>query len=332
MKTTLVVAAVAVAAVTVAAVFGARGPGDPAEARAAETPWTFAAPMSQRRSYIAAAELDGHIYAAGGMVGETGRFLSVFQRFDPAQNHWTTLQPLPDPTRAAAGAALDGKVYVFGGQTAGGVTKRVLAYDVAKGEWEDRAPLPRPLFNEAAVAMDGKIYVLGGFSGGKELRTVYVYDPASDSWSESTPMPIPNHTFGAVVFEGGIWTFGGRRGEKTLRDVWIFDPADGEMDGRPRDAEADGAERDGGLRIRDPHHLGAHLPGLRRRDRQVEPGARATRPQARSQGLCDRRNPLHRGRLHDRIARLSGRGSEEYRNPLTFRRAGASKHLVGRSA
>ncbi len=224
MRRTLVVAVVAVAAVTVAAVFGARGPGDQAEARAAGPPWTFAASMSQRRSYIAAAELDGHIYAAGGMVGETGRFLAVFQRFDPARNDWVTLRPLPDPTRAAAGAALDGNVYVFGGQTAGGVTKRVLAYDVQGGEWEDRAPLPRPLFNEAAVAMDGKIYVLGGFSGGKELRNVYVYDPASDSWSESTPMPIANHTFGAVAFEGGIWTFGGRRGEETLRDVWIFDP------------------------------------------------------------------------------------------------------------
>ena len=85
MKTALVVSAVALAVVTVAAVFGTRGPGDAAEARAAEAPWTFAASMSQRRSYIAAAELDGHIYAAGGMVGETGRFLSVFQRFDPGQ-------------------------------------------------------------------------------------------------------------------------------------------------------------------------------------------------------------------------------------------------------
>ena len=54
MRTTLVVAVVAVAAVTVAAVFGARGPGDAAEANAAEAPWTFAASMSQRRSYIAA--------------------------------------------------------------------------------------------------------------------------------------------------------------------------------------------------------------------------------------------------------------------------------------
>jgi hypothetical protein len=102
MRTTLVVAVIAVAVVTVAAVFGARGPGDTSEARAAEAPWTFAASMSQRRSYIAAAELDGHIYAAGGMVGETGRFLSVFQRFDPAQDDWVTLPPLPDPTRAAA--------------------------------------------------------------------------------------------------------------------------------------------------------------------------------------------------------------------------------------
>src|ERR1044072_400873 len=142
MRTVLVVALVAVAVVAVAAVCGARGPQDTAEAEAAGAPWTFAAPMSQRRSYIAASELDGHIYAAGGMVGGTGRFLSVFQRFDPAADDWTTLRPRPDATGAAAGAALDGKVYVFGGQTAGGVTKRVLAYDVARGDWEDRAPLP----------------------------------------------------------------------------------------------------------------------------------------------------------------------------------------------
>src|ERR1044072_9713629 len=134
MRTVLVVALVAVAVVAVAAVCGARGPQDTAEAEAAGAPWTFAAPMSQRRSYIAAAELDGHIYAAGGMVGETGRFLSVFQRFDPKANDWLTLHPLPDPTPAAAGAAPGGRVYVFGGPTGGGGADRVLAYDAAQGE------------------------------------------------------------------------------------------------------------------------------------------------------------------------------------------------------
>src|SRR5436189_2726361 len=192
MRKVLTVAAIAAAVVALAAVLGTRGPGDAAEAQAKGGQWHFAASMSQRRSYLAAAELDGKIYAAGGMVGETGRFLSVFQRFDPKENDWTTLPQLPIPTRAGAGAALDGKVYVFGGQTEAGVTKRVLAYDVATRTWEEQARLPRPIFNAAAVAMDGKIYVLGGFSDGRELKSVYVYDPAADSWTDSTPMPAPN--------------------------------------------------------------------------------------------------------------------------------------------
>ena len=227
MKTFLTVALAAIAIVVLAAVLGSRGPGGTAVASAAGRPWHFDASMSQRRSYLAASELHGKIYAAGGMVGETGRFLSVVQRFDPKANGWTTLRPLPEPIRAAAGAALDGQVYVFGGQTEHGVSRRVLAYDVAKGDWSDRAPLPRAIFNEAAVALGGKIYVLGGYSRGTELRSVYVYDPKADSWTESTPMPIPNHTFGAVAFRGDIWTFGGRRGEETLRAVWIFDPVTG---------------------------------------------------------------------------------------------------------
>src|SRR5919108_1254685 len=120
MKHVLAVALVVAVAVALAAALGARSPG---EARAEPAPWTFAQSMSQRRSYVAAAELGGRIYVAGGAVGETGRFLAVFQRFDPWTNSWTTLTRLPQPTRAAAGAALDGKVYVIGGQTPAGATR-----------------------------------------------------------------------------------------------------------------------------------------------------------------------------------------------------------------
>jgi N-acetylneuraminic acid mutarotase len=210
------------AVVALAAAVGSLGPGA-ADAEAA--PWTFARAMSQRRSYLAAAELGGKIYAAGGMVGETGRFLSVFQRYDPGTNSWTTLPRLPEPVRAGAGAALDGKIYVIGGQTeAAGTGAQVYAYDTAAHRWEERAPLPGPRFNMAAVALGGKIYAMGGFSRTSERRDVYIYDPAADSWSTGTPLPLPNHTFGAVVFRGEIWVIGGRRGERVLRDVWIFDP------------------------------------------------------------------------------------------------------------
>jgi N-acetylneuraminic acid mutarotase len=223
MRAILAVGLIVALAVAFAAVVGTRGAAD---APAGAAPWRLAQAMSQRRSYVAAAELGGKIYVAGGAVGEAGRFLAIFQRFDPQTNSWTTLERLPQPIRAAAGAGLEGKIYVIGGQTEGGASREVWAYDVARGGWKERSPLPEPRFNISAVAFDGKIYAMGGFSGSTETADVEVYDPQSDTWSRGIPLPAPNHTFGAVVFQGEIWAIGGRRQDRILRDVWIFDPAD----------------------------------------------------------------------------------------------------------
>jgi N-acetylneuraminic acid mutarotase len=179
--------------------------------------------MSQRRSYIAGAQVGELIYTAGGMVGETGRPLATFTRYDARADEWTTLPRLPVPTRAAAGAALDGAVYVIGGTTPEGNTAAVRVWE--DGAWRARAPLPAPRFNAAAVAVDGRIYVLGGFDGGEEHRDVFVYDAAADRWERAAALPFPNHAFDAVAFRGELWMIGGRRGEEVLRDVWIYSPA-----------------------------------------------------------------------------------------------------------
>jgi hypothetical protein len=195
------------------------------EARAA--PWQRVASMSQRRSYIAAAELGGFVYTAGGMVGETGRPLALASRYDAAADRWEVLPRLPVPTRAAAGAALDGRFYVIGGTTDGGNTASVWAYDPATRQWAARAPLPEPRFNHAAVALDGRIWALGGFLEGRERREVFVYDPGADRWEPGPSLPVPLHAFGAVAFRGELWVIGGRRGEEVLRDVRILDPRTG---------------------------------------------------------------------------------------------------------
>jgi N-acetylneuraminic acid mutarotase len=241
MMRTLAAALAAALAVALAAAVGSFGPGAE-EAEAA--PWSFAESMSQRRSYIAAAELGGRIYAAGGMVGETGRPLDTLQRYDPGTDTWETLPRAPDPVRAAAAAALNGVLYVIGGTTPEGNTGAVHAYDVAAGTWEERAPLPEPRFNHAAVALGGRIYVLGGFADGQEHDDVFVYDPAADAWEEGEPLPAPNHAFGAVDFRGELWMIGGRRGEEVLDDVWILDPKEGgwrQGPGMPRPMELLGA-------------------------------------------------------------------------------------------
>ncbi len=179
--------------------------------------------MSLRRRYIAAAEVDGSVYAAGGMVGETGRPLAVFQRYDPRKDEWTTLEPLPRPVRAAAAAAVDDTIYVTGGQPDG---RRVYAYTIGGGHWREVAPLPASRFNHAAVALDGVLYVLGGFTDA-EHDEVWAYDPLRDSWMHVTRLREPVHAFGAVVFRGEIWVLGGLRGERMLRDVWIWSPRRG---------------------------------------------------------------------------------------------------------
>ena len=224
MRAFLVVVAV-LALVVAAAVIGTLGAGaDDAEA----APWTFGESMSQRRSYVAAAAIGGQIYAAGGMVGETGRPLDLLARYDPANDSWETLQRLPEPVRAGAAAAVDGILYVVGGSTGDGNTTAVNAYDPAADEWSPRAPLPEPRFNHAAVALGGKIYVLGGFHEGLERSEVYVYDPEADAWSEGPELPFANHAFDAVAFEGEIWMIGGRRGDEILREVWILNLESGE--------------------------------------------------------------------------------------------------------
>jgi len=159
------------------------------------------------------------------MVGDSGRPLATFTRYDARLDDWETLPQLPVATRAAAAAVVDGIFYVLGGTTPEGNTAAVWAWD---GEsWSARAPLPTPRFNHSAIELGGRIYVLGGFLRGEELRDVVIYDVEQDSWSSTTPLPRRNHAFDVVDFRGELWAIGGRRGEEVLREVWILDPRTG---------------------------------------------------------------------------------------------------------
>src|SRR4029453_19552124 len=88
----------AAAVLLLAAVGGCGGGGD--ETKASE--WSFGAQMPHRRSYPASAELGGNIYVATGMVGETGKPLDVFDRFDTERNEWRSLPAEPKEFSVAA--------------------------------------------------------------------------------------------------------------------------------------------------------------------------------------------------------------------------------------
>lgn len=194
-------------------------------ARAESPGWSFAAPMPHRRSYTASAESGGMIYVAAGMVGNTGRPLDLFERFDPQRNSWVSLTQLPQPLSAGAAASLGRRIYVIGGNSPTATGRQVYVYEIGRKTWLTTTSLPAPRTNLAAVALGGKIYALGGLDPVRPTSTVYVYDPAGRRWSQAARLPRALHAFGAVVFKGKIWVIGGRgSGGISVRQVWIYDP------------------------------------------------------------------------------------------------------------
>jgi N-acetylneuraminic acid mutarotase len=222
----VLVLGVALGGITAATVFGKSS-----SARLTDTPgWTFAPPMPHRRSYTASAQIGGKVYVAAGMVGNTGRPLNLFERFDPATGNWSTDLPLvPARFSAAAGTALGRTMYVIGGN---GDPKdkaidgrQVFAYDTVTRRWTPKASLPVPRTNLAAVALGGRIYAMGGLDPNHATKTMYVYDPRSNRWSIGPPLPLKLHALTAVVFGGEIWVIGGQdaAGQAT-KWVWIYSP------------------------------------------------------------------------------------------------------------
>src|SRR6478672_3719101 len=158
----VLVVGLALGLITAATVFGSSHQPTLTEASA----WSFAPPMPHRRSYTASAEIGGKVYVAAGMVGNTGRPLNIFERFDPAKREWSDLPLVPEKFSAAAGAGFGSMLYVIGGngdpkdKAVDG--RQVFAYDVRTRRWSRKASLPKVRTNLAAVALGKEIYALGG--------------------------------------------------------------------------------------------------------------------------------------------------------------------------
>lgn len=192
---------------------------------AQESGWTSGAPMPTSRSEIAAAELDGLIYVAGGL----GRFgtLDAFEVYDPAKNSWRELAPLPEGRHHLALAAHDGKVYPTGGYADLSFRpnrKTGWAYDPKTNAWKAIADMPGPRAAHRMAAVDGKLYVAGGV--GTDPVAVWAYEPATDSWREDLDsLPTAREHLAIVGTSGKLYVIAGRWGNENLRTLEAYDPA-----------------------------------------------------------------------------------------------------------
>lgn len=178
---------------------------DPAEDR-----WSRRADLPARRGAMAVGEIDGLLYAVGGLINS---FTSTTRHevYDPVADEWSELAPLPSARNHLAAGVIDGKLYAVGGR-GGPNTAELDRYDPETDRWEVLPPMPTARGGLVAAVVNGRLVVAGGefFTGGSGVNAeVEMYDPVSNEWTSLAPMAVPRHGMGAATVGDLMYVPGG---------------------------------------------------------------------------------------------------------------------------
>ncbi|PDV98856.1 helix-turn-helix domain-containing protein [Candidatus Chloroploca asiatica] len=187
--------------------------------------WITHAPLPRPRHNLALAayDVDGRIYAIGGMQDDQP--LALLDRYDPQTGLWVSLVDKPTAVTEIDAIVLRGKIYVPGGETVGGAVSNVLeAYNPREQQWEVLSSLPEPRSRYALTVWEGRIYVIGGWNGQRLVEDVFIYDPEQDSWSRGVSLPSGRQHANATTLAGQIYLVGGEGASGPLRDTLRLDP------------------------------------------------------------------------------------------------------------
>jgi hypothetical protein len=153
--------------------------------------WTRKAAMPTARRNLAAAAVNGKIYAVGGSYGGMGS-LAVNEEYDPATNSWSTKAAMPTARSSLAAAAVNGKIYAIGGWFLSKLTVNE-EYDPVADSWWTRAAMPTARYGLAAAVVNGGIYAVGGDGGSSDLAVNERYDPGTNQWWTYAAMPTARY-------------------------------------------------------------------------------------------------------------------------------------------
>ena len=197
--------------------------GQPLERQPLPGIWTRLASLPTPRSEVAAAKLDGKIYAFGGF----GAGATANEEYDIATDTWQTRAPIPRGVDHPAAVTVGGKLYLIGGfDGRWGPVADVWAYDPETDAWTQMAGLSTARGALGAAVVEGKIYAIGGVGRSGNVGTTEVYDPATDTWTGRSPMPTARDHIAVAQFRGNIYVADGRLGSfaRNLDANQAYDP------------------------------------------------------------------------------------------------------------
>lgn len=181
--------------------------------------WTTKADMPTGRGGLAAAEINGKLYAVGGINS------GVLQVYDPQTNSWMSRASMPTARGFLAAAAIDGKLYAVGGIYFGTIHNALEVYDPQTDTWTSKTSMPTARGSLAVVAIDGKLYAIGGTNGsGSQNNKLEVYDPQTDTWTTKADMPTVRSGLAAAAIDGKLYVVGGVSLGVGINNLEVYDP------------------------------------------------------------------------------------------------------------
>ncbi len=133
--------------------------------------WQREADPPTPRGHVAAAVLDGRIYALGGAHGhdKTQNDLNACECFDPATGKWREIAGLPDGRSHFEGSTFirKGRIVVVGGRCNSSKPLRnvvgdILEYDPKADAWSVVGTMPENVLAPSAAIVAGRLVVTGG--------------------------------------------------------------------------------------------------------------------------------------------------------------------------
>ncbi|MEM7155285.1 MAG: DUF6519 domain-containing protein [Myxococcota bacterium] len=159
--------------------------------------WETRAPLPRERSHLGATDVDGKIYAVGGIES----FLWLFERasdrldiYDPEHDRWSEGPTAPHRRSELGVATLGSQVHAVGGSRRSWgkdqETDTHQIYDVARKTWVEGEPLPLRVAAMAVAVHHGHLQVVGGRNRRGWLARANAYDPAFATWSAAPRLAI----------------------------------------------------------------------------------------------------------------------------------------------
>ncbi|QNL18941.1 hypothetical protein HXX25_06020 [Hyphobacterium sp. CCMP332] len=204
--------------------------------------WRRAPELPDARAGLAAVEMNGRVYAAGGSgLTEPNSTVEVY---DPSTMQWVDDTALPRGLERFGFAAVNGRLYAAGGYAASdravndtgafGEFRRpefeplrpsadMWSLNPLEGIWQRETSMPGPKASFQLIALNGLLYAIGGEDG---TDGVFVFDPEARSWAIlAAPSEITRRGAAAVALNDRIYFIGGVDEGVVTGRVDIFDPA-----------------------------------------------------------------------------------------------------------